>query len=197
MQDLSDFYISSGYQPVLDMLNVKYFIFEGEKNTEIQKNERALGNAWFVNKVSKVNSANEEILGLKTVDLSNTAIVNGVNPLSSTEFKTDSLATIKLTSHKPTLQVFNSSNSNKSFAVFSEMFYKKGWIAHIDGNQTPIVKTNYALRGLEIPAGDHEIVFEFKPQVIKTGSTITLIAFVVLLILLSGGLVYTYKKQLN
>jgi len=146
MQDLSDFYIAAGYQPVLDMLNVKYFIFDGEKNTEIQKNERALGNAWFVNKVTKVNSANEEITSLKKIDLTNTAVINGANPLTVTEFKADSLATISLANHKPNRQVFKSSNTNNAFAVFSEMFYKKGWVAYIDGTETPIIKTNYALR---------------------------------------------------
>ena len=91
--------------------------------------------------------------------------------------------------------MFKSSNTNNAFAVFSEMFYKKGWVAYIDGTETPIIKTNYALRGLEIPAGNHEIVFEFKPQVIKTGSTITLIAFIMLLGLLVSGVLFLYKKQ--
>lgn len=196
MQDLFDFYISAGYQPVLDMLNVKYFIFNGEKGgTQIDKNKRALGNAWFVNQVKQVNSANEELTSLKTIDISTTAVVNVTSELSTNEFVKDSLSTIKLTKHTPERQVFASSNINNGFAVFSEMYYKKGWKAYINGEETPIVKTNYALRGITIPAGNHEVVFEFKPQVIKTGSTITLIAFILLLVLLIGGIYYLNKKQ--
>ena len=195
IQDLFDFYISAGYQPVLDMLNVKYFIFDGEQGAQVEQNKKAFGNAWFVTNVKQVNTANEELTSLKSNDLKTTAIVNTKNSIESKELVIDSLATIKLKSHHPEKQIFKSSNANKSFAVFSEMYYKKGWKAYIDGTETPIIKTNYALRGLSIPAGNHEIVFEFKPQVIKTGSIITLIAFVLLIGLLIVGVVYLNRKQ--
>ena len=195
MQDLFDFYISSGFQPVLDMLNVKYFIFENEKGTQVEQNTEALGNAWFVERLEVVDSANEEILTLKTANLKEVAIVNASNKLGKNIFVKDSLATIKLVNHYPERQVFASINKNNSFAVFSEMYYKKGWKAYIDGLEAPIIKTNYALRGLEIPKGNHEIIFEFKPQVINTGSTITLIAFIVLMVLLILAIVYWNKKK--
>lgn len=195
IQDLFDFYISAGHQPILDMLNVKYFIFDGEHAAQIEQNKKANGNAWFVNKVESVNTANEELTSLRSVNLKNTAIVSAKNSIEAKEFTTDSLSAIKLKNHHPERQVFESSNSHAGFAVFSEMYYKKGWKAYIDGSETPIIKTNYALRGLSIPSGNHEIVFEFKPQVIKTGSTITLIAFILLLVLTVGGIVYLNRKQ--
>ena len=195
IQNLFDFYISSGFQPVLDMLNVKYFIFDGEEGAQKELNKKAFGNAWFVENIKQVNSANEEITSLKSVDLKKIAVVNAKTIIETKDFITDSLATIKLKSHNPEHQIFESSNSNAAFAVFSEMYYQKGWKAYIDEVETPIVKTNYALRGLPIPKGKHEIVFEFKPQVIKTGSTITLMAFIVLLSLFIWGMVYLYKKQ--
>ena len=195
IQDLADFYIDQGYQPVLDMLNVKYFIFDGEQGAQIQQNKTAFGNAWFVNNIVLVDSANDEILALKSENLKKSAIVNRANEISKKVFQVDSLSKIELVKHKPNRQLFKSNNSNDAFAVFSEMYYKKGWKAYIDGNETTIIKTNYALRGIEVPKGKHEIVFEFKPEVIKTGSTITLIAFIVLLGLFIAAVVYWNKKD--
>ena len=195
IQDLADFYIDQGYQPVLDMLNVKYFIFDGEQGAQIQQNKTAFGNAWFVNNIVLVDSANDEILALKSENLNKSAIVNRANEISKKVFQVDSLSKIELIKHKPNRQLFKSNNSNDAFAVFSEMYYKKGWKAYIDGSETAIIKTNYALRGIEVPKGKHEIVFEFKPEVIKTGSTITLIAFIVLLGLFIAAVVYWNKKD--
>jgi uncharacterized membrane protein YfhO len=74
------------------------------------------------------------------------------------------------------------------------MYYKNGWTATIDGKTTPILRVNYTLRGLQIPAGKHTVEFKFEPQVVKTGSTITLISSVVMLLLLVGGIYYERKN---
>ena len=195
IQDLADFYISAGYQPVLDMLNVKYFIFDSEEGSQVQQNDRAFGNAWFAEKLVTVDSANEELLSLKAEDIKTTAIINKSNSIANKTYTVDSSANLELVKHKPNKQVFKATNANDGFAVFSEMYYKKGWIAYIDGKEVTILKTNYALRGIEIPKGSHEVIFEFKPQVIKTGSTITLIAFIILLSLFAAAIVYWKKKN--
>ena len=80
-------------------------------------------------------------------------------------------------------------------AVFSEMYYPHGWKATIDGGKVPIARVNYALRGLKVPAGQHEIVFKFVPEVVKTGSTIMLISNILLLLIILGGLFTVYKKK--
>jgi LPXTG-motif cell wall-anchored protein len=115
-------------------------------------------------------------------------------PNKNEKFIKDSTATIKLTSYKPNHLKYVSNNKNKGFAVFSEMYYKNGWIATIDGKEEPILKVNYALRGLNIPAGNHKIEFKFEPQVVKTGSTIALVSFIGMILLLVGG-IYLDKKQ--
>ncbi len=85
-------------------------------------------------------------------------------------------ATINLVAYKPNHLKYVSNNSKNGFGVFSEMYYKNGWIATIDGKEAPIYNVNYVLRGLEIPAGKHTIEFKFEPQVVKTGSSIALIS---------------------
>ena len=197
IEDLFDFYISQGEQSVLNILNAKYFIFNTEKGLKINKNEDALGNAWFVNDVVKAKNADEEILSLKQLALDKSAIVANGSELSTATFSVDSLASIRLTKEHPHQLEYTSTNSNAGFGVFSEMYYKKGWKAFIDGNETTILKTNYAIRGIEIPAGTHEIIFKFEPQVIKTGSRITLFASIFTLLLVVGGVGLEIKKTKN
>ncbi|WP_010181650.1 YfhO family protein [Aquimarina agarilytica] len=196
IQDLFEFYIAQGEQSILDMLNVKYFIFEDkEGGVQVQQNDKAMGNAWFVENIEKVASANDEILGLKTLDVAKAAIVNENSAIETSKFITDSLATIKLASQKPNRLIYSSENSNTGFAVFSEMYYKNGWKAFIDGAETPIHKTNYALRGITIPKGKHQIEFAFEPQVVKTGSIITLIASLIFMLLLGVGFWKVNKQE--
>jgi uncharacterized membrane protein YfhO len=81
------------------------------------------------------------------------------------------------------------------FVVFSEIYYKDGWNAYIDGTLTPYSRVDYVLRGMKIPAGKHEIEFKFEPQVIKTGSRIALASSIVFVLLLFGGIFYNFKKK--
>nr|WP_238527997.1 YfhO family protein [Aquimarina agarivorans] len=195
IQDLFDFYIAKGEQSILDMLNVKYFIFSDKEGPKVQENPKALGNAWFVSTIEKVPTANDEILKLKDLKVATTAVVNEQTEIEATHFALDSLATIKLISQKPDELVYISENSNAGFAVFSEMYYKNGWKAYIDDVETPIYKTNYALRGIQIPKGKHRVEFVFKPQVVKTGSTIALSASLLFVLLFGFGIWQSIKKD--
>jgi len=197
IEDLFDFYLSKGKQKVINMLNIKYYIFNTKKGLEVDKNEDAQGNAWFVHKLKKASDSNDEILSLNQLNLINEAVIPKNNSLSQLTFATDSLASITLTNEHPHKLKYTSINSNFGFGVFSEMYYKKGWTAFVDGKETEIFKTNYALRGIEIPAGKHEIVFEFKPKVISTGSNISLFAFIILIMVIGGGIFYEVKQSKN
>jgi uncharacterized membrane protein YfhO len=86
-------------------------------------------------------------------------------------------------------------SATPQFAVFSEVFYDRGWKAFIDGTESPIVRTNYVLRGLAIPAGKHNIEFRFEPHSYSLGRTVTNICQLILLILLAGGLFLEFKKK--
>lgn len=196
MNELFDFYLLKDNINVVNMLNTKYIIgtdkSTGKRDLIVNKN--ANGNAWFVSKLEKLNSANDEILSLGELDNKNVAVTTE-DKLKTQTFKLDSLASISLKSFQPNKMDYISKNSNDGFVVFSELFYSKGWKATIDGKEVPIYKVNYALRGLEVPSGSHNITFVFDPQVVKTGSTITLISSIIVGLLMLIGLFIFYKNK--
>ncbi|MES2805235.1 MAG: YfhO family protein [Bacteroidota bacterium] len=198
MQQLIDYQISKNNIEVLNMLNVKYVIQKDKEGKEFPVSNPAVnGNAWFVSQVKLVNSADEEMKALDSLDSKNVAIVNSKDfEIKNTAFAKDSSATITLENYKPNYLKYVSNNSNEGLAVFSEMYYGKGWNAYIDGKSADHIRVDYVLRALNVPAGKHTIEFKFEPQVIKTGSTITLISSIGMLLLLAGGIYFERKKKI-
>jgi hypothetical protein len=200
IQQLFDYQIAKNNKNVLDMLNIKYIIQSDEKGQEFATiNPDANGNAWFVSKIQKVKSADEEMRALDKLDTKEVAVrlkdKNEKASELSLPFRKDSLATIKLDVYKPNYLKYTSNNSNYGFAVFSEIYYKDGWKATIDGKEAPIYRVNYTLRGLEIPKGKHTIEFKFEPEVVKTGSTIALFSSIGMILLIIGGVYFERKKK--
>lgn len=197
MQELFDYQIAKNNRNVLNLLNVKYLIQTDEKDGKpfAVKNDQALGNAWFISKLEKVNSPDDEIKRIGTLDAKNVALVS--QDVKNKIFTKDSTATIKVEKYLPNYIKYSSNNKNNGFAVFSEMYYHKGWNAYIDGNlsKTPILQVDYALRGLEIPAGKHTIEFKFEPQVVKTGAIITLISSLLMLVVIGLAIFKSVKKN--
>ncbi|MFV8358400.1 YfhO family protein, partial [Flavobacterium sp. XS1P32] len=182
---------------VLNLLNVKYLIQKDKEGREFPvANPDANGNAWFVSQVKLVNSADEEMKALDSLDSKNVAIINQKEfQIKNTAFAKDSLATITLTTYNPNYLKYTSENTKKGLAIFSEMYYGKGWNAYIDGKSVAHIRADYVLRGLQIPAGKHNIEFKFEPQVIKTGGMITLISSILMLVALVGGIYFERKKN--
>ena len=199
MQQLIDYQIVKSNIEVLSMLNVKYVIQRDKEGKEFPTtNPDANGNAWFVSQVKLVTTPDEEMKSLDSLDSKNVAIVNEKEfRISVKAFAKDSSATITLDSYKPNHLIYKSNNANEGLAVFSEMYYKNGWNAYIDGKKSDHIRVDYVLRGLQIPAGKHTIEFKFEPQVIKTGSTITLVSGFGILLLLIGGVYFERKKQVK
>lgn len=182
---------------VYNMLNVKYVIQQDDNGAYIPlTNAGANGNAWFVEKTTSVASDDLEMKALDNLDTKDEAVFQNDNKtkLSASEFVRDSLANISLLSYQPNRLKYKSSNSNDGFAVFSEMYYEDGWKAKIDGKEAPIVRVNFALRGLNIPKGNHTIEFSFEPQVVKTGSTIALISSILILLLIALVVYFEAKR---
>jgi hypothetical protein len=187
--------------PVINAFNIKYLIVDTEKGPIPIVNPFHNGNAWFVKELKTVNNADEEINALGKIDTKNVATLQtqygiwfkpmGIIP----NYKKDSLATIKIDLYKPNHLIYTSNNANDGFAVFSEIYYEHGWKATIDGNDSDILRVDYTLRGMFIPKGKHTIEFKFEPQVVKTGSTIALISFIVMVLVIIGG-VYLGKKRM-
>lgn len=203
MQQLFDYQIAKNNVRVLNMLNVKYVIQSDENGQKLAlQNPAANGNAWFVEKIKFVNSANEEMKALDSLDNKNEVVMNEKNYVDyfkgtkfNGQFKKDSLASIQLVSYEPNQLKYVSNNSNEGFAVFSEMYYQNGWKATIDGKEAQILNVNYVLRGLKVPSGKHTIEFKFEPQVVKTGSTIALMSSIGMILLIGAGVYFERKKK--
>lgn len=198
MEQLFNYQIDNGNMEVLNMLNTKYVIQVDDKNQEFPAlNDKANGNAWFITNAKFVNSADEEMKALNKFNSKDEVIINTkeFKVSTKTSYMRDSLAKIKLITYKPNYIKYISENSNIGLAVFSEIYYPKGWIATIDGKEVPIFRTNYTLRGLEIPAGKHNIEFRFEPQVVKTGSNIVLISGFGMALLIAVGVYLERKKK--
>lgn len=191
--ELFTFHITKNNINVLNMLNTKYIIADDDKGAIFPyENTDANGSAWFVSRLEKKASANDELMALDSLDTKMKAITTQSIPNKT--FVLDSSVTIKILEHKPNHLKYQSKNSNDGFAVFSEIYYGHGWKSFIDGKEVPHYRVNYVLRGMEIPKGEHTIEFKFEPEVIKTGSTISLASSIVLGILVLVGLFLGWKK---
>ena len=196
-QDLIEFQLSKQNMQVYNMLNVKYFIIPGDDGEEVaQQNPDANGNAWFVKNIKYVQTADQEIRALDSTLTKSTVVVNENNIHKKINFSTevDSLAYIRLTEYSLNSLTYETSSKFDEFSVFSEIYYKNGWNAYIDGELQPYTNVNYILRGMEIPKGEHIIKFTFEPSVIKTGNTISLISYA-LMLLISISWFFYYKKK--
>ncbi|OJJ18350.1 hypothetical protein BKI52_26395 [marine bacterium AO1-C] len=186
---------------VLNMLNMKYMIVQGNNNQEVVlKNTQNLGNAWFVDSYKVVKDSDEEIASLKIFDPKKVAFVNPryKDEVSKIKISPDPSATIKLTKYEPDYLAYESNAKGQQLAVFSEVYYNNGlgWDAYIDGKKVPHFRVNYVLRALAVPGGKHKIEFKFKPKTYYKGESISLIAsiLIILLFLAAAGLAYKNSR---
>ena len=180
-------------EEVLNMLNTKYVVQENPQNKQpmVFPNPAALGNCWFVKGVKYVNGPVEEMRALNEFNAKDTAIVDvKYKDDLKTVVSADSLSTIKQTAFDNDAIKYESNTTVPALALFSEIFYKD-WYAYIDGTRTKVIKANYVLRGLVVPAGKHTIEFKFEPASYKTGSMLSSIASWLLVVLL---LAYVVKE---
>jgi Bacterial membrane protein YfhO len=208
-QDLIDMQIGKNNSAVLNMLNTKYFIVPGQNNAPRKmQNPNACGNAWFVNEVKFVKTADEEMLALNAPSMAGDTTMKGTfNPLqtafvrdafkesvSKTTFVKDSSANIKLTKYGLNDLEFSSTNAQEGFAVFSDIYYDGGWKCYIDGKETKIIKANYVLRGAMVPAGQHKIEFHFVPNNAILGRNLAKAGSILCLLIFGFGLWNAFKK---
>jgi hypothetical protein len=212
-QDLIDVHMSKGFNTeVLNMLNTRYVIVPGGRagGEGVIPNPNALGNGWFVSNIKWATSAEDEINALNAPSLGDTLQVpNAFNAQQTAVLRDtyraqlggftpskDSAAAIRLTKYGLNDLAFESSNPAEGLGVFSDIYYDKGWKAYIDGKESPILRANYVLRALCIPAGNHKIEFRFMPESYVMGKTVALICSVLLLcIAILWAVMYFRKKQ--
>ena len=197
-QNLIDKYISAGNQSVLNMLNTKYMIFANPQTSQqpqLQPNPYAYGHCWLVKNVRIANGPVEEIETIGNTNLRDTAIVQEIFSNVVMQPQWDSSATIRLTKFDNDTMDYSFSSSRPQFAVFSEIYYPYGWNAYVDGKKAEYCKTDYVLRGMSLPPGQHAVRFVFEPSSYKTGVKISYIASFLILILFLGGLFMEWRTS--
>lgn len=185
--------------PVVDMLNAKYIITSQQQNGQqlmAQQNPEALGACWFVKAIEYKKTPAEVMTALTNFNPKDTAIIEeSLKANLAASASKDSAAFIKLKYNDNDIIAYESSSKNAEFAVFSEIYYDAGWVATIDGKESPIIRTNYVLRGLQIPAGNHQIVFEFKPASFYNSNKAAIGASALIWLLLIGAAVSSFRKN--
>jgi hypothetical protein len=185
--------MSNDSTPALNMLNTRYFILPGREGQPMAyKNPRASGNAWFVSDFKLVENADDEIKAIRYFRPDSLLVADKIfsDQLAGLTVSKDSTDSINLENYLPNKLVYKYSSKNKGLAVFSEIYYPKGWNAYVDGTPAPHFRANYVLRAMVLPAGSHTVEFRFEPTVYKTGETISLASSALLLLLLIVGVGY-------
>nr|WP_199075099.1 hypothetical protein [Pedobacter sp. ASV19] len=186
-------------QDVLDMLNTKYIITQDQQNGsyKMQRNQTAAGNAWIVQNVQFAKDADEEMKAISSFDPKKEAIVDiRYKGLIDEKKVTGGGATamITLDSYHPDHLVYSYSAPSDVIAVFSEIYYDKGWNMYIDNEKKPYFRADYVLRAAQLPAGNHKVEFKFEPVSYYAGEKISLAGSVLLLAAL-GFACYGEKKK--
>ncbi|MDR1224642.1 MAG: hypothetical protein LBL07_17455 [Tannerella sp.] len=202
-QDIIDYYFTGNVNMnILNMLNTKYIIVPTQQGSQVQTNPAALGNVWFADEIKWVDTPDEEILALKEFNPKQTVYIDkewqsALTGWESLQHEKDSTASIRMTDYANPGNIIYESNSEKPhFAVFSEVFYKT-WHAFIDGREAPLVRVNYILRGLEIPAGNHTIEFKCIDDVHLRGAKISKTASAIAGIILLGLFGFAIRTMLR
>lgn len=207
---------------VLNMLNTRYILLN--PNLPAIPNPSAAGQAWFVSSIRWVDNSEQEILAVSNLQIVDTVqkeengvvgdflvyaptqnnIVDSIiidkryeNLVKNKTPLKDSTATIKMTYYSPRQITYETENSQDGFAVFSEIYYNRGWKAKLDGKEVDYARVNYVLRGMDIPAGKHQVEFVFEPEKFKTMQTVNMMGNILLLLLVGGLSYFEFKKQKN
>ena len=171
--------------PVLNMLNAKYFIFPLQNNQTLpMQNPYAMGNAWMVDKVTYVATANEEIDGVGKVDLRHEAVADKrFEETLGASTAQDSTSAVTLLSYEPNRLKYEVKSEKGGVVVFSEIYYP-GWTATVDGKEVELGRVNYILRALRVEGGNHQVELAFFPRSITITETIAYCSYGVLILLL-------------
>ena len=180
--------------PTLNMMNTKYII-SGNMASDTTPNTGALGNAWFVKGIEFKKGPRAVMDHLSYFNPKDTAVMDEQDKIDALAgLQVDSNARIQLIDNKNDEVNYSAKTHAKQLAVFSEIYYKDGWKAYVDAKESPIVKVNYVLRGLVVPAGDHKIRFEFKPASVTSAKQIAGIASILLWLVLAAFIAVTIQQ---
>lgn len=196
-QDLIDRYLSKNDDRILDMLNTRYLIVaDPAGRPEARRRDTAFGAAWFVDRVALAPTAQAEIELLGEVDLRHTAVVAGADSGQIASLSGDgSACRITLDEYRPNYLKYSYDADREAVAVFSEIYYDKGWTMYIDGQESPYFRADYVLRAAELPAGEHTVEWRFRAPRWRLASTITCIASLLVLLAALAALVHAWRNH--
>ena len=183
--------------PVLNMLNTKFFIMplQGGQTVPL-KNPYAFGNAWFVDKVTYVNNANEELEMVGKLNLRAEAVADKkFRDVLGSSCEQDHHAQVTMKTYEPNQLTYEVESAKGGVLVFSENYYPE-WTATVDGKEVPVGRVNYILRAIQVKPGKHQVVLSFFPKSVDRTETVAYIAFALLVIciLLGIGLEIRQRK---
>ncbi len=192
-QDLIDHQLSQGNRAVINMLNVRYYITEGNQP---RRNPQALGNVWKVDEIQWVENANEEMTAIGTEEFApyRMAVVDRKFQDKVLDYNSNAQIKIELTEYAPNRLAYSYSSDKNALTIFSEIYYPKGWNAYVDGELYPHFRANYVLRGMVVPAGEHELVFKFEPKSYTVGNLVSLV-FSALILLALAYFAFRYWRE--
>ena len=182
--------------PVLNMLNAKYFIFplEGGQTVPIQ-NPYVYGNAWFVDQLSYVDNANQEIDDLGHINLRHQAVADKKFQAQLGEAVVQDTASVAvITAYEPNRLTYDVNSGKGGVLVFSEIYYP-GWTATVDGEPVELGRVDYVLRAINVKPGRHEVVLSFFPKSVNTTETVAYVAYVALFLILLGAGYMEYRRR--
>jgi hypothetical protein len=182
--------------PVLNMLNAKYIILplEGGQTVPIQ-NPYVYGNAWFVDQLTYVDNANQEIDALGQINLRHQAVADAKFKAQLGEaVEQDTASVVTITAYEPNRLTYNVNSGKGGVLVFSEIYYP-GWTATVDGEPVELGRVDYVLRAMQIKPGRHEVVLSFFPKSVNTTETIAYISYVILLLVVLGAVGMEYRRR--
>ena len=194
IEDIQQTFLST---PSLNMLNTRYIIYHPEHPPIV--NPYAFGNAWFVSDVKIVENADAEIAALNTIDPLRIVVVDKrfSDQLEGFSSQFDSTASIVLDSYRPNHLIYTSKANSEQLAVFSEIYYYPGWNVSIDGQPASHFRGDWILRALRIPAGEHRIEFDFRPEGYVAAAHVSVYSSFLILLLLIAGIGYSIRKQMK
>ena len=183
--------------PVLNMLNAKYFILPLQNGQTVPlQNPYVYGNAWFVDKVTYVDNANEEIDAVGKINLRHEAVADKKfkAALGDSKRQDDSTSTVKITAYEPNRLTYDVNSAAGGVVVFSEVYYP-GWTAKVDGNEVEVGRVDYVLRAISVTPGHHTVELSFFPQSVKTTETIAYTGYALLLVVLAIVVFGLWKRK--
>lgn len=197
-QDIIDYHLRRSNTEVLNMLDTKYFIQDSNGQAVPVQNPDANGAAWFVDRVEWVDTPSEEIEALYGIDTRTTAVADRrFADLVPAFVASDSTAVIELTEYRSNYLRYEYSANAPVVAVFSEIYYDKGWTAYVDGEEQPHFRADYILRAMALPAGDHTVEFRYRAVHFKALYGVSVAFSIVIILAVAGAAAATYVCNKN